>query len=440
MNLLLLLALSVLAALVEALPSSNSAIEKRATPKLVVAHFLVGIVDGYTQADWANDIALAVATGIDAFALNIGTDSWTDPQLANAYAAAGSTSFKLFISFDFAASPGFSDFNNQIVPRLNLYASNSAQLQWGNGALVSTFGGDGFDWSPVRSTVNAPLEIIPFYQASQANQDSTDGLFMWNSWPSQNNQPINQTMSIAGDQFYQSQLAGSPYMAGVSPWFFTHYNPQTFDKNWLYLSDTLLIDRWNQILNLQPQIVELITWNDFGESHYIGPLHPERPSVYAPSGDADGAIQWASHAAGFPHDAWRKIITPYISAYKNGGPVTISPSEENIVYWYRPHPKGLSCSDPFLGPPTGQNFPADGVWAATLLASPATLTITSGSFSLTTAAPAGINYFATGMGSGQPTFSLSRNGATITQGTGGLSIDLNSCDIYNFNAFVGSTS
>ncbi|KAJ7046086.1 glycoside hydrolase [Mycena alexandri] len=433
-----LLGLTLLAGLVQAIPSStNSTIQKRATPKLVVAHFIVGIVDGYTQADWANDIALAAATGIDAFALNIGTDSWTDTQLALAYAAARSTSFKLFISFDFAASPGFgTDPNNQIIPRLNLYASDAAQLQWGNGALVSTFSGDGFDWSGVRSAVGHPLEIIPFYQAAQAHQDSTDGLFMWNAWPSQDNQPIDQTMSIAGDQFYQSQLAGSPYMAGVSPWFFTHYNQQTFNKNWLYLSDTLLIDRWNQILNLQPQLVELITWNDFGESHYIGPLHPERPSVYAPSGDADGAIQWA---AGFPHDAWRKIVTPYIAAYKNGGPVTISPSQENIVYWYRPHPKGLSCADPFLGPPTGQSFPADGIWAATLLASPATLTMTSGTFSLTTTAPAGINYFSTGMGSGQPTFKLVRNGVTITQGTGGLSIDLNSCNIYNFNAFVGST-
>ncbi|KAJ7864559.1 glycoside hydrolase [Mycena leptocephala] len=422
-----LLGLTVLAALVGAIPSStNSTIQKRATPRLVFAHFMVGIVDGYTQADWANDIALAAATGIDAFALNIGTDSWTDPQLALAYAAARSTSFKLFISFDFAASPGFSDFNNQIVPRLKLYASNPAQLQWGNGALVSTFTGDGFDWSAVRSAVGTPLEIIPFYQAAQAHQESTDGLFMWNAWPSQNNQPIDQPMSTAGDQFYQSQLAGSPYMAGS----------QTFNKNWLYLSDTLLIDRWNEILNLQPQLVELITWNDFGESHYIGPLHPERPSVYAPSGDSDGAIQWA---AGFPHDAWRKIITPYIAAYKNGGPVTISAAQENIVYWYRPHPKGLSCSDPFVGPPTGQSFPADGIWAATLLASPATLTITSGTFSLTTTAPAGINYFTTGMGSGQPTFKLVRNGVAITQGTGGLSINTNSCNIYNFNAFVGST-
>jgi glucan endo-1,3-alpha-glucosidase len=180
--------------------------------------------------------------------VNIGTDSWTDPQLALAYAAARSTSFKLFISFDFAASPGFSDFNNQIVPRLKLYASNPAQLQWGNGALVSTFSGgmcssvhynkiatlflDGFNWAAVRSAVGTPLEIIPFYQAARAHQDSTDGLFMWNAWPSQNNQPINQPMSIAGDQLsvliilqnsfklisysfsYQSQLAGSPYMAG----------------------------------------------------------------------------------------------------------------------------------------------------------------------------------------------------------------------------------
>ncbi|KAK7063369.1 glycoside hydrolase [Favolaschia claudopus] len=432
-----LLGLPLLVALVHASPSNSTVVARAGTPKLVFAHFIVGIVDGYTQADWANDIALASATGIDAFALNIGTDPWTDPQLALAYAAARNTNFKLFISFDFAASPGFSDFNNQIVPRLRLYASDAAQLQWGNGALVSTFSGDGFDWSGVRSAVGTPLEIIPFYQAAFAHQDSTDGLFQWNAWPSQDNQPIDQTMSTAGDLFYQSQLGGSPYMAGVSPWFFTHYDPQTFNKNWLYLSDTLLIDRWNEILNLQPQLVELISWNDFGESHYIGPLHPERPSVYAPSGDSDGAIQWV---AGFPHDAWRKIITPYIAAYKNGGPVTISAAvRPMIVYWYRPHPKGLSCSDPFLGPPTGQSFPADGVWAAALLASPATITITSGSFTLTQSAPAGINYFATGMGSGQPTFKLERNGAVITQGTGGLSIDLNSCNIYNFNAFVGST-
>lgn len=83
-------------------------------------------------------------------------------------------------------------------------------------------------------------------------------------------------------------------MANVSPWFFTHYAPDSFNKNWIYRSDTLFIDRWNEILNLQPQLVELATWNDFGESHYIGPLHPEMPSVYAPNGEPTGAIEWVS--------------------------------------------------------------------------------------------------------------------------------------------------
>jgi hypothetical protein len=60
-----------------------------ASPKMVFAHFMVGIVASYQQADWANDIALASASGIDGFALNIGADSYTETQLTNAYNAAG---------------------------------------------------------------------------------------------------------------------------------------------------------------------------------------------------------------------------------------------------------------------------------------------------------------------------------------------------------------
>ncbi|KAF8183465.1 glycosyl hydrolase family 71-domain-containing protein [Mycena galopus ATCC 62051] len=348
--------------------------------------------------------------------LNIGMNPWTDTHLANAYAAARSTSFKLFISFDFAASPCFSDYTNQIVSRLNLCALRAASVgQWCFGVYLY--------WSQ-------PLGIIPFYQAALANSDITDGLFQWNAWPSQNNQPIDQTMSIARDQYYQSQLGGSPYMAGVSPWFFTHYDSNTYNKNWLYLSDTLLTDRWNEILNLQPQLVELITWNDFGESHYIGPLHPERTSVYTPSGDSDGAIQWLP-ASPTTISASRKIIKLYIAAYKNGGPVTISPSDESIVYWYKPHPIPRTSDRAEL--PRGRCLGCNSSCLATL-------TRTSGTCSYTTTAPAGINYFATGMGNGQPTFKLVRNGVTITQGIGGLSIDLKSCNMYNFNAFVGSTN
>jgi hypothetical protein len=39
--------------------------------------------------------------GIDAFALNIGVDPYTDQQLQFAYASAARNSMKLFLSFDF---------------------------------------------------------------------------------------------------------------------------------------------------------------------------------------------------------------------------------------------------------------------------------------------------------------------------------------------------
>lgn len=53
--------------------------------KNVFAHFIVGYTYPYTQADWLQDIRGATSAGIDAFALNVGTDSWQPSQVAAAY-------------------------------------------------------------------------------------------------------------------------------------------------------------------------------------------------------------------------------------------------------------------------------------------------------------------------------------------------------------------
>jgi glucan endo-1,3-alpha-glucosidase len=45
---------------------------------------MVGNTFPYTLDDWTEDITLAHASGIDAFALNIGSDSWEPTQVANA--------------------------------------------------------------------------------------------------------------------------------------------------------------------------------------------------------------------------------------------------------------------------------------------------------------------------------------------------------------------
>lgn len=56
-------------------------------------------------------------------------------------------------------------------------------------------------------------------------------------------------------------------MIGASPWFYT--NMPGYSKNWMWPVNTMTLwpQRWNQILALdpQPEYVEVISWNDFGE-------------------------------------------------------------------------------------------------------------------------------------------------------------------------------
>ena len=77
-------------------------------------------------------------------------------------------------------------------------------------------------------------------------------------------------MNTYVDASYLDFLGGKPYMMPVSPWFFT--NLPGFDKNWLWRGDDLWFDRWEQVQMVQPEFVQIISWNDFGEAHYIGPL------------------------------------------------------------------------------------------------------------------------------------------------------------------------
>lgn len=46
---------------------------------------MVGNTFPYTVDDWANDISLAYANGIDGFALNVGSDDWQPARVADAY-------------------------------------------------------------------------------------------------------------------------------------------------------------------------------------------------------------------------------------------------------------------------------------------------------------------------------------------------------------------
>lgn len=111
---------------------------------------------------------------------------------------------------------------------------------------------------------------------------------------------------------------------------------------------------------------------------------------------------------------------------------------DQLVYWYRPTPKDVTCSKDPLGPPDGVEMLSDSIFVTTLLTEPATLTVTSGSNKgASVEVDAGIVTSNFTMGVGSQSFSVTRGGDEILGGDGELDIK-DSCDFYNFNVYVGS--
>ena len=55
-------------------------------------------------------------------------------------------------------------------------------------------------------------------------------------------------------------------------------------RQWIYYTDQhLYTTRWEALIESRDKfdIVEIITWNDYGESHYIGPIEGAQPNSQA---------------------------------------------------------------------------------------------------------------------------------------------------------------
>ena len=389
----------------------------------------------------------AKAAGIDAFALNIGTDSYTGDQLDYAYQSAANNGMKVFISFDFNwyTTAQASDIGQLI----KTYGGQSSQLKVDGKIFVSSFQGDGLDLGAVASAsgyLRTDLFFAPNFESQ--NLGSADALFNWMAWPNNGNNKApdashNLTVSD-GDQIYVNALAGKPYVAPVAAWFSTHYGPEvSYSKNWVFPSDLLWFQRWTDILTLAPQFLEIITWNDFGESHYVGPISASHLD--------DGNSKWVND---MPHDGFLQMAKPYIAAFKAGSKSVDSYIEsDQLIYWYRPSLKSASCDstdtcrDPIaspsdnysIGKPNGYDTMEDSVFVVALLKSAGTVYVQSGGNEQTFPANAGANAFQVPMGTGRQSFSLTRNGQVILDGDSLKDVSSDCiCGIYNFNAYVGT--
>ncbi|KAL4939137.1 hypothetical protein BDV06DRAFT_42050 [Aspergillus oleicola] len=443
-----LLVLGFLPQLIHAAPSAIMNQERQATDRLVFAHFMIGIVSNRnTAADYDDDMQRAKSLGIDAFALNIGVDPYTDQQLGLAYQSAANNDMKVFISFDF--NWWNTGQGSQVGQKIAQYASLPAQLKVDGKVFVSSFAGDGLDVAAMRSAAGQPIFWAPNYHPEYGtNMDQVDGLLNWMAWPNDGNnkapRPGAEVSVQDGDDMYIRALNGKDYIAPASPWFFTHFGPEVpYSKNWVFPGDLLWYDRWQQLLTMGPRFIEIVTWNDYGESHYIGPLS-------SPHTD-DGASKWVND---IPHDGWMEMSKPFIAAYKAGATSVDSYiTEDLLVYWYRPAPRDVNCDatdtcmvpanngsgNYFNGRPNGWETMEDAVFVVTTLTEPATVTVNSGGNVEVFDAPAGASAFKVPMGVGSQAFSLSRNGEVFRSDISLLPIiDGCVCGLYNFNPYVGS--
>ncbi|KAF2502507.1 hypothetical protein BU16DRAFT_448990 [Lophium mytilinum] len=434
----------------QAAPTIDQQISQRAaSDRLVFCHFIVGIVgDRTSAADYDADMQRAKAYGIDAFALNIGTNDFTDTQLGYAYDSANNNGMKVFISFDFAYYSSSSD-ASAVGQKIAQYGSKPAQLIVDNKVFASSFVGDGLDVAAVRSAAGIDIFFAPnFNPAAGSSADNIDGAFNWLAWDNNGNNKaptVGHNVTVEdGDTTYINWLGSKPYIAPVSPWFFTHYGPEvSYSKNWVFPGDLLWYRRWNDILAFGPRFLEIITWNDYGESHYIGPLSSKH--------NDDGASKWVND---MPHNGWLDMAKPFIAAYRAGDSSPAAHiTEDKLVYWYRPTPKTLNCDatdttiapanndsgNYFEGRPNGYETLQDAVFVVALLKLAGKVIVNSGSNSQTFDAPAGASAHQIPMGVGSQKFTLTRDNVTVLSDTSLRDIsNVCPCGIYNFNAYVGT--
>lgn len=286
----------------------------------------VGNTEHYTASDWIDDIKLAQEAHIDAFALNMAKgEPMNEKAIASVFSHAETLGFKLFFSFDYAGRGPYS--KSEVLGWINRYASSGAYFRHNGQPLVSTFEGpeQAEDWIDIKAQTGC--FFVPDWSslgagpAVRAAGGVADGLFSWAGWPWG-----SQDMDTYVDASYREALGSKPYMMPVSPWFYT--NLPGYNKNWLWRGDHLWYDRWVQVNALMPEWVQIISWNDYGESHHIGPIR-DHALVAFDTGKAP-------YKYSLDHYGWRTLLPFTIDRYKtNRATITT----EGVSFWYRPTPK-----------------------------------------------------------------------------------------------------
>lgn len=306
-------------------------------PKHVFAHYMVCFATyGEGVKNYKREIREAQAAGIDGFALNCG--SWhNEPhyprRVAQLYQAAAEldSGFRLFFSVDL-------DNVDFILDMIRTYARHPAQFLQRDRVVVSTFAAPGVPWKakvldPLRAE-GVDVFFIPFFYPESVAElpsyhdmvqlhakwaDVVDGLFYFGGpgLPAQ----LAASNAAATKALHE---VGKISMASYTPSYWGHKQPGRRYYEMAGGEGTEL--QWKSIIETQPEWVEIVTWNDFGEASYVCPIK-----------DFSKALSFLEPPPRHCHAGYLELSRHFIEWYKTGQEPAID--REGLFFFYRTHPK-----------------------------------------------------------------------------------------------------
>ncbi|GAA5884218.1 hypothetical protein JCM16303_002413 [Sporobolomyces ruberrimus] len=356
-----------------------------AKKKSVTAHIMFGEIQNYKVEDHVADQELAREAGIDAFAINTGHDKYDIEHMDNIFAAAKQTGFPLFFSFDMLHYNQKNASNWILYDYLIPYASRDEYYKIDGKIVVSTFSGNQEGtfindvgtfkeaneiWQSVIETAKGfspslDIYFVPFWLARSAveNEDNTGldlaGVGNWFGFGNVG-EKANVTAEPDGRWHDSCEARGVDYWAGVSHSFSVH---QVKTNNYVMAGGNwLLATHYQDLIELgdrSPDHIELITFNDWGESTYFSPV---RDRANQPHETVDTAVY-----ANKDHD---HVPFLWLSAYyshwfKNG--VAPKITKDVIFWWYRGQETQASPPNDPLEQPSGWEALTDTIWAVVMI-------------------------------------------------------------------------
>lgn len=326
---------------------------------------------------------------------------------------------------------------------LKTYLGHAAYYKYDNRPLLSTFNGGKIattDWSSFLSSHGGNFYFLPNFgdhddyttnpSEFMATYDPLiNGTFSWETaWPAPGTSgPI--TTDIDQQILKAAHASDKTYMAPLST---LQFKDLAQYGTYYRVGGVTLPHRMAEILAMpvQPDFVELISWNDAGESHYIGDVWPETlpPSYSNPS-------QWS-------HAGWRPLVASFIAAYKDGctSATKMKPAggAPEGAMWYHTVCTGASCNKP-----SGGEVDVDNVNYAVILPAGVegySVRITSGGKVIKTVpAKAGLNYMSVlGLQPGKQTMDLLDSNGVCMTATGTLEVAQDAQGTCNYNYQVAA--